>query len=114
MPGPDGKLTEEERKAAIARFDALEKKMGRDLSCEVCGNILWTLGSHLIGQRSDVVTQLGSGQLRFPSVMFGCTECGNEKFFYAQKFGVVPLGAEPPPDVLDKPARKKSERSDGG
>jgi hypothetical protein len=114
MPGPDGLLTADEMKTVIDRFDALEKKMGRDLPCEVCGNTLWSACSHLIGQRSDVVTAIGTGQLRFPSVMFGCTECGNTKLFVAQKFGIIPLGAESPIDVRDKPARKqKSDTPDG-
>jgi 5-methylcytosine-specific restriction endonuclease McrA len=91
MPDPDGKLTPDDYRKAGEFFNELEKKAGKELACEVCGNTIWVINTHLLGQRTDSLDVVGP-HLRFPSVMFFCRECGNQKFFVAQKVGIMPLG----------------------
>jgi len=95
MPEPDGKLTREEMAEVTGYLVSLEEKMGKDLVCEVCGNNLWMVNSHLLSMRSDTPGPL-EPHIRFPSVLIFCTNCGNQKQFVAQKVGVTPLGGEPP------------------
>lgn len=118
MPDKDGKLSAEEELAATERFEGFEKEMGRDLNCEVCGNIVWSLNAHLLSLYSDSPSGALGAKKRVPLVQWYCTNCGNSKLFAARLWDIEPLTPEgveatetdPKPTRLKITAKQKAAR----
>lgn len=106
MPDENGKLTPEEHRLCNAKFEEYEKKVGHDLTCEVCGGIIWALLPHVSGLPVDSPLGPIGARRRTAVLTYMCFECGNMKFFPTAKWGIDPV----PPQ---KPASGAGEADDG-
>lgn len=94
MPGPDGKLTPEEKTKAVVWFGQRHK-----LHCQVCGNNNWVVGDHLVQPITlgpNMNLMLG-GIVGYPQVMRVCTICGHTMFFNAVIMGILPASSPEAP-----------------
>jgi hypothetical protein len=88
MPGPDGKLTVEEREK-VREWIAAHSKLTH-LMCSVCATNGWTIAEHLVQPLT-----LGEGQsvqiggLGYPQAMMTCNNCAHTVLFNAVLMGVV-------------------------
>lgn len=83
MPDKNGLISRDEFEKCNAKFESYEQKAGRDLACEVCGNIVWRLNSHIVSAVGESSIGLLGSKITLPMVNYICTECGNMKFFSA-------------------------------
>jgi len=93
MPGPDGKLTPEERKKVEDWLAKYPKWLGAN--CPICGSNMWMLAENLVqpvtvGEGANLLL----GGVGYPQVMLISNPCGYALFLNAVMIGLLP-GSKP-------------------
>jgi hypothetical protein len=100
MPDIKGALSSEEMAKCNERFEGFERKMGHDLTCEVCGGIVWSIVPHVVIQPIDSAVGLMGSIGRLQVIVYICATCGNMKSFSAALWGMI-RPKEPPKQEAD-------------
>jgi hypothetical protein len=93
MPGPDGKLTEEDRAKVVAWLSQYPK--AADSQCPLCSSPEWMVAEYLVQPITlGPNTSLQLGGIGYPQVMLISNPCGYTRFVNAVIVGVLP-GSKP-------------------
>lgn len=110
MPDKFGNLSVSEMGDVARRFEKLEKERGRDLECEVCGNIVWEVPGSLSALVGDAVDGPAHARFRLPVLVFVCNKCGNAKSFASHYMNISPFKEEVAENTGESPEQSGGDQ----
>jgi hypothetical protein len=87
MPGPDGRLTLEERQ----KFAEWLNRHFKNQRCDICQSVNWGIGEHLLHGQIFTGGGLVIGGATYPQAFIACGTCYHVKLFMAAPIGIADM-----------------------